>query len=101
MIYYLTVHAAVPGVEEIRILEWHGEPGHSFAAGDLIVELETHKAIVEVRASQNGVLRALSGSPGDWVRIEQTLALFSDVPEEDLPAEGEGAAELMVAFEVT
>jgi pyruvate/2-oxoglutarate dehydrogenase complex dihydrolipoamide acyltransferase (E2) component len=101
MIYHLIVHAAVPGVEEIRILEWHGGPGTSFVEGDLIVELETHKAVVEIRASQAGVLRVLKGEPGDWIRIEQTLAMFSDDPKEALPSDGESIAELMVTFEVT
>lgn len=101
MIYHLTVHAAAPGVEEIRILEWHGGPGSSFVEGDLIVELETHKAVVELRASQAGVLRVLKGEPGDWIRMEQTLAYFSDDPNEALPSDGESIAEFMVAFELT
>jgi pyruvate/2-oxoglutarate dehydrogenase complex dihydrolipoamide acyltransferase (E2) component len=101
MIYSLTVPQAVPGVEEIRILEWHGETGSRFLAGDLIVELETHKAVVEVRAGQDGFLRALQGEPGDWLEIDKTLALFSDAAEEPLPADAEGAAELLVTFDVT
>jgi pyruvate/2-oxoglutarate dehydrogenase complex dihydrolipoamide acyltransferase (E2) component len=101
MIYHLTVPQAVPGVEEIRILEWHGGPGSAFAEGDLIVELETHKAVVEVRAGQPGVLRDLKGEPGDWLLIEKTLAIFSDDPQEVLPTDSKGSTELMVAFEVT
>ena len=101
MIYHLTVPKAVPSVEEIRILEWHGELGTAFVEGDLIVELETHKAVVEVRAGQPGVLRVQNGEPGDWLRIEETLAIFSDGPTESLPTDGEVGAALIVAFEVT
>ena len=64
----------VADVEEIRVLEWHGEPGHQFSAGDLVVELETHKAIVEVRAGQDGVLRKILSNAGKWQQIGLPLA---------------------------
>jgi pyruvate/2-oxoglutarate dehydrogenase complex dihydrolipoamide acyltransferase (E2) component len=101
VLYNLTVPAAVSGVDEIRILEWHGESGASFLPGDMIVELETHKAVVEVRAGQAGVLRAISAEAGDWRAIGSTLAIFSDDADEPLP-ESEGAlADLTVEFEVS
>jgi pyruvate/2-oxoglutarate dehydrogenase complex dihydrolipoamide acyltransferase (E2) component len=100
MIYQLSVPPAVPDVEEIRVLEWHGEPGTTFAPGDLIVELETHKAVVEARAGQPGVLREIKAGPGDWRAIGLVLALFSDTADEALP-EGEGAApDLVIEFEI-
>ena len=101
MIYQLSVPAAVPGVEEIRILEWHGEPGAVFEAGDLIVELETHKAIVEVRAGQTGALRSVLAQPGDWKAIGLRLALFSDDAAETLPDADAEASDLLVEFDVT
>jgi pyruvate/2-oxoglutarate dehydrogenase complex dihydrolipoamide acyltransferase (E2) component len=100
MIYQLSVPPAVPDVEEIRVLEWHGEPGTKFAPGDLIVELETHKAVVEARAGQSGVLREIKAGPGDWRAIGLVLALFSDSEDEALP-EGEAPApDLVIEFEV-
>lgn len=54
MIYSLTLPMGIEDVEEVRVLEWHGEPGHQFQAGDLVVELETHKALIEVSAGQAG-----------------------------------------------
>jgi pyruvate/2-oxoglutarate dehydrogenase complex dihydrolipoamide acyltransferase (E2) component len=98
MIYQLSVPAAVPGVDEIRILEWHGTPGTAFGSGDLVVELETHKAVVEVRAGQPGVLREINAEPGDWRGIGVSLAVFSDQPDEAI--EGD-ATDLAVEFEVT
>ena len=55
MIYQLLVPGPIKNVAEVRILEWHGAPGKVFSPGDLIVELETHKAVIEVRAGQRGV----------------------------------------------
>lgn len=101
MIYRLSVPAAVPGVDEIRVLEWHGEPGTKFARDALIVELETHKAIVEVRAAQDGVLRQVLAAPGDWKAIGVALALFSDAPTDDIPPDLSEALDLTVEYEVT
>jgi pyruvate/2-oxoglutarate dehydrogenase complex dihydrolipoamide acyltransferase (E2) component len=100
MIYKLSVPAAVPGVEEIRVLEWHGQNGTVFQPGDLIVELETHKALVEARAGQAGVLRKIEAGPGDWREIGLALALFSDTADEPLPDGDAVASELLTAFEV-
>jgi pyruvate/2-oxoglutarate dehydrogenase complex dihydrolipoamide acyltransferase (E2) component len=101
MIYQLTVPAAVPGVEEIRILEWHKEPGAAIETGELIVELETHKAVIEVRAGQTGVLRQVLAQAGDWRTIGLPLALFSSEPDEALPSDSASAATMLVEFEVT
>lgn len=100
MFYQLSVPAAVSGVDEIRILEWHGGPGTAFARGDMIVELETHKAVVEVRAGRAGVLRSIAAEAGDWRAIGTMLALFSDDAEEVAPGDAATAGDLPVAFEV-
>ncbi len=101
MIFQLSVPAAVPGVEEIRILEWHHAVGAEIAAGDLIVELETHKAIIEVRAGQTGFLRQILAEAGDWRAIGRPLALFSNGVDEELPGEASVAAPMPADFEVT
>jgi pyruvate/2-oxoglutarate dehydrogenase complex dihydrolipoamide acyltransferase (E2) component len=101
MIYQLIVLAAVPGVEEIRILEWHKEAGAAIESGELIVELETHKAIIEVRAGQTAILRQILAKAGDWRTIGLPVALFSSEPDEILPADTEGVSTLAVEFEVT
>ena len=100
MIYKISV-PAVADVEEIRVLEWHGDLGCQFNQGDLIVELETHKAIVEVRAGQPGVLRKILSEAGKWQGIGLPLALLSDAADEILPDGDQVAADLPVDFEIT
>ena len=101
MIYQITV-PAVADVEEIRVLEWHGALGHRFSHGDLIVELETHKAIVEVRAGQSGVLRKILSEAGKWQGIGLPLAILSDSDSETLPDGIQPPfADLPVDFEIT
>ena len=101
MIYQLLVPGPIEDVEELRVLEWHGGLGASFAAGAMIVELETHKAVVEVRAARTGVLRAILCEAGDWEKIGKPLALFSDSADEPLGGDALTLAPLAVAFEVT
>jgi pyruvate/2-oxoglutarate dehydrogenase complex dihydrolipoamide acyltransferase (E2) component len=100
MIYQISV-PAVADVEEIRVLEWHGDLGHRFNQGDLIVELETHKAIVEVRAGQPGVLRKILSEAGKWQGIGLPLALLSDDDDEALPDANQATTDLLVDFEIT
>jgi pyruvate/2-oxoglutarate dehydrogenase complex dihydrolipoamide acyltransferase (E2) component len=101
MIYRLIVPGPIEDVEEVRILEWHGKPGAAFGSGAMLVELETHKAVVEVRAGQPGVLRSVLCAAGEWQRIGEALAVLSDTPDEALPDPAErGAAALAVAFEI-
>jgi pyruvate/2-oxoglutarate dehydrogenase complex dihydrolipoamide acyltransferase (E2) component len=100
MLYKISV-PSVADVEEIRVLEWHGEVGHHFNAGDLMVELETHKAIVEVRAAQSGYLRRIFSESGKWQKIGLPLAIMSDDESEDLPDNTEALSDLAVEFEIT
>jgi pyruvate/2-oxoglutarate dehydrogenase complex dihydrolipoamide acyltransferase (E2) component len=98
MVFQLNVPAVIEDVTEIRVLEWHGSVGQSIAVGDLIVELETHKALIEVRAGQPGILRQILAAEGSWCRVGAPLGVFSDDALEHLPeTEGE-AAEMLAEF---
>ena len=101
MLYQIAVPGPIEDVEELRVLEWHAGPDQPFAAGDLVVELETHKAVVEVRAGRAGILRAILAPPGDWQRLGQPLAIVSDSPDEPVPAAPGELAPMLVEFEVT
>lgn len=100
MIYKIVVPKVGEDIEEIRVLEWHGEPGHRFDVGELIVELETHKALVEVRSHQAGWLRAILANVGTWVRLETPIALISDAVGETLPDDPAQAAIFALDFSV-
>ena len=100
MLYKISV-PPVADVEEIRILEWQGPVGHKFDAGDLVVELETHKAIVEVRAAQPGILRQILSAAGEWQEIGLPLAILSDEADEALPADDETVTDLALEFSIT
>lgn len=101
MIYKLVVPGPDEEIEEMRVLDWHGGVGHAFRPGELIVELETHKAVVEVRSAQPGVLRSVLCEAGSWQKIGALLAVLSDDPAEPLPESAETMKAWNVAFEIT
>jgi pyruvate/2-oxoglutarate dehydrogenase complex dihydrolipoamide acyltransferase (E2) component len=80
MLYQITIPPSISDAQEVRILEWHLSVGQRFCVGDLILEVETQKAIVEIRAQQSGVLRDTYFHEGEWILLESfsSLALFSD-----------------------
>ena len=100
MLYSLVVPGALDEVTEVRVLDWAGAPGQRFEIGDLVVELETHKAVVEVRAGAGAVLRQILCVPGDWQQVGAPLAILSDSADEPLPESAEGLAQSAVTFEV-
>lgn len=100
MITRLTVPGAVPDVSEIRVLEWHGAEGTAFGLGDMVVELETHKAVIEVRAAAAAILRRILCPAGTWGAVGASLALLSDTPHEPLPDADDGLDDQLVTFEV-
>ncbi len=102
MIYRLVVPGPIEDVEEIRVLEWHRREGTFADAQSLLVELETHKSVVEVRPTRGVVLRRILCSEGAWQAIGQVLALLTDAPDEPLPEAIDAAwPTLDVEFAVT
>ncbi|WP_068078213.1 lipoyl domain-containing protein [Novosphingobium lentum] len=90
MIYRLTVPLTIEQNTEVRVLEWHVAAGDRLRAGTLLVELETHKALIEVRADQTGIMRERRVDAESWCPLGGLLALVSDNIDEPL-TEGEQA----------
>ena len=74
--------------------------GAFFLPDEAVVEVETHEAVVEVRAMQPGFLRIILSDEGDWQKIGAPLAILSDAADEALPDNAEGLVALAVNFEV-
>ena len=100
MLYKISV-PQVADVEEIRVLEWHRQPGEAVVKGDLLVELETHKAIVEVRAAQRGFLRKILADAGNWQAIGLPMAILSESESDPVPEDAQALTDLPVDFEIT
>jgi pyruvate/2-oxoglutarate dehydrogenase complex dihydrolipoamide acyltransferase (E2) component len=102
MIMPLIVPGPIEDVEEVRVLEWHRSEGMVVQPGELLVELETDKAIVEIRPTRQGILRRIVCREGEWQALGSAIALFSDTPDEPLPETLPQEAEFFpVEFAVT
>ncbi len=64
------------GTVEAEIVAWHVKPGDVVAEEDVIVEVMTEKASVEVPAPVSGRVVATSGTPGDMVPVGSELIVF-------------------------
>ena len=68
-----------------KLVAWLKKEGDSVAKGDLLLEIETDKAVVEVEAAADGILAGVTGEAGTDIPVGQTIAWILK-PGEDLPA---------------
>ncbi|MGB0360428.1 MAG: dihydrolipoamide acetyltransferase family protein [Endozoicomonas sp.] len=64
------------GIPEADIIEWHIKEGDSICEDDLMVSVETAKAVVDVPAPCSGVIARLCGQSGDTVLTGAPLVEF-------------------------
>ncbi|AUV83716.1 branched-chain alpha-keto acid dehydrogenase subunit E2 [Salinigranum rubrum] len=84
------------GVAEGELVEWHVEPGDEVVEDQVVAEVETDKALVEVPSPYNGTVAELLAEEGEIVPVGDVIITF-EVPGEDEQAgetaEPEPAAE--------
>jgi 2-oxoisovalerate dehydrogenase E2 component (dihydrolipoyl transacylase) len=71
------------GTVEAEIVAWHVAPGAMVTEDQMIVEVMTDKAAVEVPAPVSGRVLSITGAPGDKVAVGSPLIVFEvgAVPE--------------------
>ena len=81
------------GTVEAEIVAWHTKPGDTVAEDQLIVEVMTDKAAVEVPAPVSGRVVSISGAPGDKIAVGSPLIVFEMATRATAPAAERGRAE--------
>ena len=66
------------GLPEAEIVTWHVAEGDRVKTDDLLVSVETAKAIVEVPSPQSGIIERLYAKEGDVVATGAPLVDFAD-----------------------
>ena len=70
--------ALSPTMEEGTLAKWHVKVGDKVSSGDIIAEIETDKATMEVEAVDEGVVEALLVAEGsEGVKVNATIARLS------------------------
>lgn len=73
-------------MEEGTIVRWLKNEGDTVLAREILFEVETDKAVVEVEAGHDGLLRKIIVPPGQMVPIRTKVGLIGDA-NEPLPAD--------------
>jgi 2-oxoisovalerate dehydrogenase E2 component (dihydrolipoyl transacylase) len=79
------------GTVDAEIVAWHTKPGDAVAEDQLIVEVMTDKAAVEVPAPISGRVVSITGTPGDKVAVGSPLIVF-EVGEGNAPSDAASTA---------
>jgi pyruvate dehydrogenase E2 component (dihydrolipoamide acetyltransferase) len=70
------------GVAEGELVEWHVEPGDTVTEDQVVAEVETDKALVEVPSPYNGTVKELLAEAGEIVPVGDVIITF-EVPDAD------------------
>ncbi|HXY29172.1 MAG TPA: dihydrolipoamide acetyltransferase family protein [Gemmatimonadaceae bacterium] len=81
----VVMEALSPTMEEGRLVKWLKGEGDRVAKGDLLAEIETDKAIMELAARADGVLRARLVKEGETRPVGQIVAVIGE-PNENIDA---------------
>jgi pyruvate dehydrogenase E2 component (dihydrolipoamide acetyltransferase) len=79
----VTMEALSPTMEEGRLVKWTKNEGDQVKAGDVLAEVETDKAVMELVARGDGVLRKRLANEGDASPIGTLLAVIA-APDENI-----------------
>src|SRR5690606_25920640 len=89
------------GIAEVELVEWHVREGDTVVEDQVLADVMTEKATVQVPSPVNGKVLALGGKVGevmavgsDLVRLEIDGATPAASPEDENSLEAEGKPEL-------
>jgi len=80
------------GVAEGEIVAWHVEPGDRVSEDEVLADVETDKAVVDLPAPVDGVVRELHADPGDMVAVGSVVVTI-DTDAETGSADETGATD--------
>jgi pyruvate dehydrogenase E2 component (dihydrolipoamide acetyltransferase) len=72
-------------METGKLIKWTKREGDRVQAGDILAEVETDKADVEMEAFGSGVLRKILAQPGDRAPVGALIAVIAE-PSDDIAA---------------
>src|SRR5205085_10700006 len=80
------MEALSPTMEEGRVAKWHKRDGDAVKTGETLAEVETDKAVMDLVARADGVLRQVAVAEGQTVPVGSVVAVIA------APGEPVGAA---------
>ena len=87
----MAVSVVMPALEMAqetgKLVSWKKKEGEQVKKGEMLLEVETDKAVVEIEASGDGVLSGVTAKEGDVIPVGQTIAWLLK-PGEAVPTAG-------------
>src|SRR5438270_5891623 len=77
----VVMEALSPTMEEVRLVKWNKNEGDQIKSGDVLAEVETDKAIMELVARGDGILRKRLANEGDASPVGTLLAVIAPADE--------------------
>ena len=77
----VVMEALSPTMEEGRLVKWNKNEGDAVKSGDVLAEVETDKAVMELVARGDGVLRKRLANEGDASPVGTLLAVIANADE--------------------
>src|SRR5512140_1543083 len=84
------MEALSPTMEEGRLVKWNRNEGDAVKSGDVLAEVETDKAVMELVARGDGVLRKRLVAEGTTAPVGQLIGIIA-AADEDVAAIEAGA----------
>src|ERR687892_944593 len=75
------MEALSPTMEEGRLVKWSKNEGDAVKTGDVLAEVETDKAVMELVARADGVLRKRLVNEGDATPVGQLIGVIGGADE--------------------
>ncbi|HXG69187.1 MAG TPA: biotin/lipoyl-containing protein, partial [Gemmatimonadaceae bacterium] len=88
----VTMEALSPTMEEGRLVKWVKNEGDAVKTGDVLAEVETDKAVMELVARADGILRKRLANEGDASPVGTLLGVIAAADENIDALVGGGAA---------
>jgi len=70
------MEALSPTMEEGRVVKWHKRDGDPVKTGETLAEVETDKAVMDLVARADGVLRQVAAAEGQTVAVGTVVAVI-------------------------
>src|SRR5262245_51890853 len=77
-------------ITEVSILKWTKQDGQAVKTGDLLLEIESDKATVEIVAEFSGVLK-ISKKAGERIPVGEVIGLIDDAATPTVSASASAA----------
>jgi pyruvate dehydrogenase E2 component (dihydrolipoamide acetyltransferase) len=77
----VVMEALSPTMEEGRLVKWNKNEGDQVKSGDVLAEVETDKAVMELVARGDGVLRKRLANEGDASPVGTLIAVIASADE--------------------